>query len=244
MSNLKNTFNLIGNLGNILFQLAHQLSYNKDTIFNTLPQQAQIVYDIKKYTKIKFRTKFSKYKIDNNYNFYQSEKYFDINFVRNNFVFNDLVINKFNYIRNKIINENFVGITCRRGDYITLNSIWRYMQAEYYTNMYNKYFNNSNILVSSDDINWCKQNLNFKNKCIYVEDITNNILEKLYLLSLCKHHIGSCSTFSYWCSWLNEQKDSVNIFPKYWFNKNSRQLHNNELDIENNIIPSRWYKDE
>jgi hypothetical protein len=59
------------------------------------------------------------------------------------------------------------------------------------------------VLISSDDIDWCKNNINIPN-AIYINDCTNDIIEILYYLSKCKHHIGSCSTFSWWCAWLNE----------------------------------------
>lgn len=73
-------------------------------------------------------------------------------------------------------------------------------------------------IICSDDIEWCKNNLHIENAIF--SDYKDPIMD-LSLLSMCKHHIGSCSTFSWWGAWLGEQKDSVNIFPPYWFRPNS-----------------------
>lgn len=46
-------------------------------------------------------------------------------------------------------------MTCRRGDYITLNSIWKSYPASFYENVYHTYFPSLTCLISSDDIDWC-----------------------------------------------------------------------------------------
>lgn len=97
--------------------------------------------------------------------------------------------------------------------------------------MYQKYFDGLPCFITSDDIEWCKNNLNLKN-AIYVDETDELCLRAI---SLCKHHILSNSTFSWWSAWLEEQEDSKNIVVDRWFNPKSN------LD-DSMIVPDRWIR--
>lgn len=118
--------------------------------------------------------------------------------------------------------KNTCSIHVRRGDFIneTNRNIHGICKKEYYEraieeiqkiNIKTKYF------VFSDDINWCKENLKFKD-IIFVSNPHVSIPhEDILLMSLCHHNIISNSTFGWWGAWLNQNENSKVIAPKRWF---------------------------
>jgi hypothetical protein len=105
----------------------------------------------------------------------------------------------------QLISEDDVFISVRRGDYITYG--FHTLNKNYYIDMYNKYFKCKNIYISSDDINWCKENLlidkfnNCKN-IVYLENLTP--LELYNISTYFKNYICSNSTFSSMCELSSE----------------------------------------
>ena len=89
-----------------------------------------------------------------------------------------------------------------------------------------------NIVVFSDDIPWCKENLIFDN-IIFIEG--NKDYEDLWLMSLCEHNIIANSSFSWWGAWLNENKNKKVVSPLNWF---GQQSNTNQSDI----VPESWIK--
>lgn len=57
--------------------------------------------------------------------------------------------------------DNTVSMHVRRGDYVTLNDIFRVMGTDYYAYAYDLFFNDWKIAIATDDIAWCKQNMPF-----------------------------------------------------------------------------------
>ena len=60
------------------------------------------------------------------------------------------------------------------------------------------------LLVFSDEIEWCKQNVRFEN-VVFVERRGGSPLDDMSLAIRCKNIILANSTFSWWCAWLNTQ---------------------------------------
>jgi hypothetical protein len=128
-----------------------------------------------------------------------------------------------------------VSLHVRRGDYVQnahTNSIHGTCDIDYYKRAVaetkNKHGNDAYFFVFSDDIDWCKENLNGLGKMIYVDD-TQSAIDDLYLMSKCNGNIIANSTFSWWGAWLNNQ---VDVFaPVNWFvsqNRNSIELYPKE----------------
>ena len=162
--------------------------------------------------------------------YWQSEKYFieieDI--IRDNLKPLESIIE---ILKSKYPTENSVSIHIRRTDYVKSNGYHPVQSIEYYQNALDL-LEYDNILIFSDDIEWCKTNLHFDNM-IFVEG--NDDIEDLWLMSLCNHNIIANSSFSWWGAWLNENKDKKVIAPKKWFGEKSGL---NDSDI----IPEKWIK--
>lgn len=137
------------------------------------------------------------------------------------------------------INDS-VGISIRRGDYMTTSG-FIIPDEKWYLDMYHKYFDGRNVLVFSDDIEWCKSVFKNETNFRYQENVWNedhtiitNALDNLYLMATCRDHICSCSTYSWWGCKLFEKDGAVNIFHTPRFNNGRWEL---------NYIPSRWIKE-
>jgi hypothetical protein len=71
-----------------------------------------------------------------------------------------------------------------------------------------------NLLLFSDDIDWCKENLKFPINTHFIEE---DETISLYLMASCDHNIIANSSFSWWGAWLNENPNKIIIGPKTWF---------------------------
>jgi hypothetical protein len=148
--------------------------------------------------------------------FFQSEKYF-INIaqrVKTEFVFKQDIENKANDIISQLNNKPIVSLHVRRCDYLQLLDKYFILDNDYYYNAVNQYFSDDyNIFICSDDIDWCKGNLKFKNMYFSTEDTYTD----LCIMSLCNHNIIANSSFSWWGAYLNKHKDKNVICPSQWF---------------------------
>lgn len=135
-------------------------------------------------------------------------------------------------------NSVFVGI--RKGDY-TVNASAR-KHFGIITNLY--YLKAMEFIASkvdnpvfhifSNDIEWCKQNLDFKDyKVVFRnKEMQTDDFEELMIMSSCKHAIISNSTFNWWGAYLIKNPNKEIVCPLRWFNDNTPI----------NIIPERWNK--
>lgn len=147
----------------------------------------------------------------------------------------------YNQILEQINSCNSVSLHVRRGDYVTLavaNEFHGVLPLRYYKDAMS-YLNTIQkqlvYFVFSDDIPWCRKNLNFLTEVRYVDGGQSGLLpqEELVLMSRCKHHIIANSSFSWWGAWLNRQHDTTVIAPVKWFNK---------LQQPKDLIPKRWIR--
>lgn len=163
--------------------------------------------------------------------FWQSELYYSdiIEELSNEIVFNS------NYIQEK--NIKFIGllkrpdsVCChiRRGDYATGGRV--ICDEKYFLkcfDIFNKNFEKV-FYIFSDDINWVKKNMNFKNYNIVFMDRTSSFCEDLQLFSLSKNFILSNSTFSYWGQFMQKEKNKIVLIPKPWLKKIPTQIYQKE----------------
>jgi hypothetical protein len=167
------------------------------------------------------------------YGFFQSEKYFqdykqeiaDLYSIPSKV--DKLILDRHPYLEY----EKVVSLHVRRGDYLNNPNIHPTMSVEYYRDAIDSIPDKDKILVFSDDIEWCKQNLG--GKMIYYSTFDKDYLD-IYAMSKCYHHIMSNSTFGWWGAWLSNTKGTV-IGPKKWFGPDGPQ------DTED-TLPHRWEK--
>ena len=77
------------------------------------------------------------------------------------------------------------------------------------------FYPDAKVFVFSDDIEWCKQNLDFGTETFY-ESGSDPVWEKIRLMSSCKHFVISNSTFSWWVQYLAKNKDKIVVGPSEW----------------------------
>ena len=120
----------------------------------------------------------------------------------------------------------------RRTDYVTSNGYHPVQSIEYYKNALDIIGGYESLYVFSDDINWCKSNLRFKDMT-FVQNSED--IDDLWMMSLCKNNIIANSSFSWWGAWLNDNPNKKIISPKMWFGE---QTNLNSDDIS----PISWVK--
>jgi hypothetical protein len=267
---------IMGGLGNQLFQIANVLLYNnhlnekkiivfknEDKLFNwfNLPRktfwnslflnQFKILNDVE-YNEIKFAVISEKENHKNQiepftycpYNllfkgYFQTFKYYDEN-LRNQMRLliysNENLLNKakdkYNEIKDffKSDDDNLVSMHIRRTDYVYHNDYHYLLDMDYYKKALN-ITKNKNVVVFSDDINWCKENFS---KDYYYIDI-NDIETEFLLMSLFKNNILANSSFSLWASFISPYQDKLVIAPKTWYAekgpKEWNEIYHNYISI-------------
>lgn len=85
---------------------------------------------------------------------------------------------------------------------------------------------NPQFFVFSDDLKWVKEYIclekEFPNLTFVYEDGTDDVSEKIRLMSMCKHYIISNSTFSWWAQYLGRYENKIVIAPNKWFTNGNR----------------------
>lgn len=170
--------------------------------------------------------------------YWQSEKYFqDIgDEVRKTFHFSEFAEQENIQLEQIIRERQSVSLHVRRGDYVGVSRFLSLGKTQYYqkaieyikSNVKNPMF-----VVLSDDIKWCKENINLPAETIFV---TWNHGDKSYrdmqIMSICKHNIIANSSFSWWGAWLNNNPEKCVVAPSRFFN--------GRMEDDSHIIPEKW----
>ena len=168
--------------------------------------------------------------------YYQSEKFFLSNTLKVKELFSanqEFVIdyfNKYPFLKN---NDTIV-INVRRGDYLHYPNHHPVISAEYIYKALEHIpnYKTNPIIIISDDIEWCQENINIDN-AIFIVDILP--WQALWLISLCKYFIISNSSFSWWGAFLGEKEDSIVTCPDIWFGP--------EIEVDtSDIYRNSWIK--
>jgi hypothetical protein len=251
------TSNLLGGLGNYMFQMTTAYSValdnGDDAIFNInegvkVHQHLETYLDnilrnitfVEKPLPIKnsysepfFHYNPIPYTTDLKLNgYYQSEKYFKHN--------REKILNLYSvdesslkYISNKysnILDENTCSLHVRRGDYVGLVTHHPPCNMGYYTKALEEFPEDTKFLIFSDDIAWCKEVFD-GDQFHFIEGNTDYI--DMWLMSMCKNNITANSSFSWWGAWLNQNQDKKVIVPNKWFGP---AINHNT----NDLIPDTW----
>lgn len=172
--------------------------------------------------------------------YWQSEDYFkDIELdIRNVFRFPEFTEQENIELMNKISGKNSVSLHVRRGDYVDVPRYVALGKTQYYQNAVDyikERVDNPIFVILSDDILWCKQNLNLPENIIYVDwNHGTRSYRDMQIMSRCKHNIIANSSFSWWGAWLNSNLDKIVVSPERFFN--------GKMEDDSHIIPKEWVK--
>lgn len=127
--------------------------------------------------------------------------------------------------------ESPISLHVRRTDYTT-NPNHKSLDLEYYEHALSTFDSKRNVLIFSDDIEWCKRQSIFAPDRFYVSEGQSNYID-LCLMTLCEDHIIANSSFSWWGAWLAEGNRVIS--PSDWFG-GTKLSH---LDTKD-LIPNTW----
>lgn len=141
--------------------------------------------------------------------------------IKKEFTFKNKFSDTIEALANEIKNNDSVSIHVRRGDYVSnLNAFaWHgVMDKEYFENamsIIESEISSPTYYVFSEDIEWCIENIK-GDDIVYVgnEYAGEKDTGHLYLMTQCKYHIMSNSSYSWWGSFLGESE--LTIGPKKW----------------------------
>jgi len=147
--------------------------------------------------------------------YFQTEKYFEHcrDKVRETFVFKEEIKDRANQWIESYKQHNLVSLHVRRTDYIHLPNHHPLCTLDYYKTAIAE-FPDAHFIIFSDDIEWCKENLQIKNATF--ADTGSDYVD-LCVMSMCNHHIIANSSYSWWGAWLNPSETKRVIAPKIWF---------------------------
>lgn len=176
--------------------------------------------------------------------YWNSEKYFEgiKSLVRSEFEIKPPIDNKNRKLLKLLSQTNSVSIHVRRGDYLLseLNKkiYGNICTVEYYKQAINyleSKVDNPQYFIFSNDIDWCRKNLNIDGLYVDWNSDPRESFKDLHLMSNCKHNILANSTFSWWAGWLNQNSEKFVIVPSRFFN-------NAIVSNMETLIPPSWIR--
>lgn len=247
MKEVISTSFLMGGIGNQLFQISHAIcqgfKYNVPAKFRPIsytPMQGlqPSVYFDNIFRNVIFSNIPSPLKRDEGtfhftekefswetsiefYGYYQSSKYF-LGYddkIKELFKPTEEFKNKIENLYPGFLSSNSLSIHIRRGDYLNISNILPVIDVSYINKSIKEIGDYDTLYIFTQDKEWVKNNLNYKNMIIV--DNLDFDYEELWMISLCKNNIMSNSSFSWWGSFLNQNKDKKVMVPSIWFGPGS-----------------------
>ncbi|MGK0308447.1 MAG: hypothetical protein ACI8RP_001409 [Urechidicola sp.] len=171
------------------------------------------------------------------YGWLQTEKYFDIDIVKEQFTFKQEIVKKAIDPYKDILSKKTILMTVRRGDYINHPYFYQLSFKYYLLALIQNFpdWQERNILFTSDDMNYCKEHFSFLKNAYFINN--TNPLEHMIIGSKCDDFIISNSTFSWFTAWLGEKHNTKVIRPKQ-FLRGIESKRKNDKDF----FPDRWIK--
>jgi hypothetical protein len=255
------TCELMGGLGNQLFQIFNVISYSikhdipftfqysetlkigreRPTYWNNLLKSIKLYTsnDYKpqrSYNEPSFR--FSEIpKMDSCcfYGYFQSYKYFEEN--------KKTIIGLCELDRQRRPSQKAISMHFRLGDYKQAQGYHPLLKASYYENamryLEDKIGNDYTVMVFCEweDIDTVRKTidvLNIKYPVVFIDDSIPD-WEQMLMMSSCEVNIIANSTFSWWGAYFNDSPDRIVLYPSTWFG------HNLTHDISD-LFPDDWRK--
>lgn len=133
--------------------------------------------------------------------------------------------------------QNPIALHVRRTDYVAKCQEHPPQSIEYYQSALSNFDSDRNVIIFTDDIEWCKSQDLFSSDRFLISESRDNRID-LCLMTLCSDYIIANSSFSWWGAWLSKNKNPIVFAPKKWFGDSGYTRFHNTDDI----IPARWRK--
>lgn len=173
---------------------------------------------------------------------FKSEKYFKEirSILINQFTIKHKCSIYFKKMKEKIKSaQNTCFIHVRRGDFATkknVREIHGLCSKNYYLRAaehIQSKFKDIHFFIFSDDISWCKENINLKKMTFMENNNRYSPNEDIILMSMCDHSIIDHSAFCWWGAWLNQYPNSIVISPYRWFLDEKLQQESKDIYCDN-----------
>lgn len=162
------------------------------------------------------------------YGHFESCKYFENaeEEVKKDYTFKSEILENAVNFHKKNKTDKPICINVRRGDFIKVQNYHPVCTEKYYFDCIEKFENDRQYVVISDDIEWCKK-IFVGNNFIF-NDIDNDEIKKAHLDmcigSLCSDFIIANSTFSWWMAYLGQDRNKKVFIPYPWFGPSLQHL--------------------
>lgn len=188
----------------------------------------------------------------NLHDYFQTEKYFKNveTIIRKDFTFKKEILNSCFEVFQDLKNPIFIHV--RRGDYLELQDYYNICDVSYYENGLSNFSEDCNVLIFSDDVEWCKEQNIFKDDRFMISDFKIYYQHKsfsanrmydwlipyydLCLMSLCNGGIIANSSLSWWGAWLQNNLNKKIIAPKKWFGPKNIHIDTTDLYCEGWVL--------
>lgn len=166
--------------------------------------------------------------------FWQNEKFFNEKLVR-------AMYEPSEELKEKIIAtygdlSDATSISVRHGkDYTTQQAYFNVPSAEWYEKAYETYFPGTKAVITSDDIEWAKENIKIKDAIFVENEQKDGIFWDMFTCSSCKNHITYPGSYGWLGAWLGEKEGSKVVCPDKWWGPKNKH-------ITEEIVPDRWIR--
>ena len=188
----------------------------------------------------------------NLHDYFQTEKYFlhIKDEIKKDFTFKDEYLKPCKEFMEQVGDAIFLHI--RRGDYVNLQHYHPLCGMDYYERALENYSKDINVLVFSDDIEWCAEQKLFDSDRFLLSNDNDKYAHQhidgdgqsrrslvpytdLCLMSLCSGGIMANSSMSWWGAWLIDNPTKPIVAPLNWYGP--------EANVDaSDLIPERWEK--
>ena len=213
-----------GRLGNNMFMIAHAYARGLEQNRQMVAVRGQVIhegidYSTNMFRKIDFVDEFPQgEKVTVYGGYFQSEKYFEqyTENIKSLYTPPNEFVKRMELDVPFLFTDDITVIHVRRGDYLHYPSYHPSVSPNYVHEAIKQINGAQKYLIFSDDVNWCKQNLNIEG--IYITDYLPH--EQIWMMSLCSNFVISNSSFSWWGAYLSRNKNKIVVAPETWYGPN------------------------
>jgi hypothetical protein len=167
--------------------------------------------------------------------YFQSERWFKNieSEIRDDFSFNEEIFFPCKEMMSQIVDP--ISLHIRRGDFLKNSENHFNLDLDYYEKALSLFESGRNVIIFSDDPEWCKNQKIFSADRFMISESDNHYVD-LCLMTLCSDFIIANSTFSWWGSWLSNNDSKKIVAPSKWFGPNLKNNDTKDLILKDWIV--------